>query len=62
MTDPAWQHMLYIAVDTVRVRTVLAFREAQPDENQYWSEGSNKGKKKKKKKKKHETYRLGQSD
>jgi hypothetical protein len=42
MTDPAWQHMLYIAVDTVRVRTVLAFREAQPGENQYWSESSNK--------------------
>jgi len=42
MTDPAWQHMLYIAVDTVRVRTVLAFREAQPEENQYWSESSNK--------------------
>jgi hypothetical protein len=30
MTEPAWQHMLYIAVDTVRVRTVFAFREAQP--------------------------------
>jgi hypothetical protein len=32
MTEPAWQHMLYIAVDTVRVRTVFAFREAQPME------------------------------
>jgi hypothetical protein len=38
MTEPAWQHMLYIAVDTVRVRTVFAFREAQPKENQYLAE------------------------
>jgi hypothetical protein len=29
--EPAWQHMLYMAVETVRVRTVLAFREAQPE-------------------------------
>jgi hypothetical protein len=28
--EPAWQHMLYMAVDTVLVRTVLALREAQP--------------------------------
>jgi hypothetical protein len=57
ITEPAWQHMLYIAVDTVRVRTVLAFREAQPKDFSIFraSSKSNCGKS-------IVTYQLEQSD